>query len=279
MPISFYWVYDLPNWEFCLLTILVFVAFGVAFLLPTRAWVRRQHLVNHSHNDIVGYYLAAVTVFYGITLGLVAVGTWTTFSAVSDKVDHEAEVVGSFFRDTTGYPAAVRDPMEADLKDYLRYVIGPGWALQRQGIVPTGSAIFLTRIQDRLLAYEPPTIGQQVLHAEAFHQFNELVEARRARLDAVTVGLPGALWALVVVGALISIVVTLFFDTQSLRVHLWMTVLISTLLGLMVFLIGTLDNPFRGKVAVGPASLAMVYHQITAAPPPHDQIMTAAPPS
>ena len=82
MHVSFYWVYDIPNWLFCLLTILVFVGFGVIGLLPSRGWVRRQHRINHSHNDIVGYYLAAVTVFYGITLGLVAVGTWTTYSDV-----------------------------------------------------------------------------------------------------------------------------------------------------------------------------------------------------
>ena len=38
-----------------------------------------------------------------------------------------------------------------------------------------------------------------------------------------------------------------------------MTVLMSGLLGLMIFLIATLDNPFRGRVSVGPESLARVY--------------------
>ena len=262
MHISFYWVYDLPNWLFCLLTILAFVAFGVAGLLPSRHWVRRQHRVNHSHNDIVGYYLGAITVFYGITLGLVAVGTWTTFSDVGTLVDREAEVVSSLYRDTGGYPEPLRDNLRKDLKDYLGFVINVGWQQQRQGIVPTGSAVFLERFQKRMLGFEPGTPGQQILHAESYKQFNNLVEARRARLSAVTIGLPDALWALVILGALISIGVTLFFDTHSLSMHLWMTILMSTLLGLMVFLIGTLDNPFRGKVSVGPASLVMVYQQL-----------------
>ncbi len=262
MHVSFYWVYDIPNWLFCLLTILVFVGFGVAGLLPSRGWVRRQHRINHSHNDIVGYYLAAVTVFYGITLGLVAVGTWTTYSDVGTRVDREAEVVSSLYRDITGYPEPIRDSLQKNLRDYLDNVINVGWQQQRRGIVPAGSAIFLERFQKQMLAFEPGTPGQQILHAESYKQFNNLVEARRARLNAVTIGLPGALWALVILGALISIAVTLFFDTQSLSMHLWMTILMSTLLGLMVFLIGTLDNPFRGEVSVGPDSLVLVYQQL-----------------
>lgn len=262
MHLSFYWVYDLPNWIFCLLTILAFIAFGVAGLIPSRHWVRRQHRINHSHNDIVGYYLAAITVFYGITLGLVAVGTWTTYSDVGAKVDREAEVVSSLYRDVGGYPDPAREVLQDDLKQYVHYVINVGWPLQRQGIVPLGSGAFLERFQKQMLAFEPATVGQQVLHAESFKQFNNLVEARRARLNAVTTGLPGSLWALVILGALISIGVTLFFDTQSLSMHLWMTILMSALLGLMIFLVGTLDNPFRGDVSVEPDSLQLVYDQL-----------------
>lgn len=262
MHLSVYWVYDLPNWLFCCLSILVFVAFGLAGLLPTRGWVRRQHRINHSHNDIVGYYLAAVTVFYGITLGLVAVGTWTTYSDVGTKVNHEAEVISSLYRDAGGYPEPLRHELRGDLEDYTRYVVNVSWPQQRRGIVPIGSGVFLDRLEARVLSYEPTTPGQQILHAETYKQFNNLVEARRARLNLVTTGLPGSLWALVIVGALISIAVTLFFDTQSLSMHLWMTVLMSGLLGLMIFLVGTLDNPFRGEVSVGPDALVTVYQQL-----------------
>jgi nitrate reductase gamma subunit len=73
--ITLYWVYDIPNWLFAFLCIGVFVAFGLLGLTLTRRFVRRVHREDHSHNDVVGFYLAAVTVFYGITLGLVAVGT------------------------------------------------------------------------------------------------------------------------------------------------------------------------------------------------------------
>lgn len=50
-----YWVYDLPNWLFGVLTVLVFLAFGVGGVAATRRWVPSLHHVAESHNDIVGF--------------------------------------------------------------------------------------------------------------------------------------------------------------------------------------------------------------------------------
>jgi len=68
----------------------------------------------------------------------------------------------------------------------------------------------------------------------------------------VTAGLPGPLWTLVLVGALISIALTWFFQMESLSMHIWMTILLAALLGLMIFLVAVMDNPFRGEVSVSP---------------------------
>ena len=259
---TLFWVYDLPNWLFGLLCIAIFLAFGIAGLYLTRKWVRRLHLKDHSHNDIVSYFLAAVTVFYGITLGLVAVGTWNTYSEVETKVDREAQVIASLYRDVNAYPEPFRTTLTGDLKDYLHEVIYVSWPQQRKGIVPAGSAVYLEKFQNDMLAFEPQTPGRQILHAEAYKQFNLLVEARRSRLDSVTASIPSSLWLLVIIGALVSITVTFFFDTPSFPMHLVMTCLMSGLLGLIIFLVGTLDNPFRGKVSVGSQPLERVYQAV-----------------
>ena len=261
---TMYWVYDLPNWLFAALTVTVFVAIGLLGLYPTRRWVKRHHHGDQNHNDIVGFYLAAVTVFYGITLGLLAVGAWTTYSDVQAKVDREAEALGSLYRDVGGLPDPYRTELRGDLRDYAHYVIDVSWPQQRQGIVPSGSGIYLDRVENHLLAFQPGTMGQQVILAEAYRQFNDLIEDRRARLNAVPVGMPSSLWALVIIGALVTIAVTLFFDIASFSMHFWMTGLLSGLLGLMIFLIGTLDNPFRGKVSIGPEAIVRVYNRLIA---------------
>ena len=259
---TLYWIYSIPNWLFGLLCTCAFVSFGVVGTYTTRAFVKRVHREDHSHNDIVGYFLAAVTVFYGVTLGLVAVGTWNNYSAVQDKVDRESQDVASLYRDVSSYPEPTRTLLQVDLKQYVREVIDQSWPQQRHGIVPTGSGLYIDHLQDHLLQFHPGTMGEQVIYQESYHQFNELVESRRARLDSVTTSLPRSLWWLVILGALVSITTTMFFDMRSFVMHLWMSVLMSGLLGLMIFLIATLDNPFRGKVSVSPVALERVYQQL-----------------
>lgn len=98
------------------------------------------------------------------------------------------------------------------------------------------------------------------------------MEDRRARINSVQTGMPAALWALVIIGGLITIAITIFFDVASLRLHIWMTILLSGLLGLMIFLIATLDNPYRGAVSVGPDAMIRVYNQLIA-PTTHSALL------
>ena len=259
---TMYWLYDLPTWLFGLISISFFNVLAVIGLFATRKWVRRQHLVNHSHNDIVSYFLAAVTVFYGITLGLLAVGAWTNYSQVESRVDTEAQGVASMYRDVCAYPEPTRDLLRQDLRDYVRNVVEVSWPQQRQGIIPENAGAYIDRIQQHITAFSPATPAETVIHAEGYRQFNALVEARRARLNTVQSHMPRALWSLVVLGALITLAVTLFFDTPSFKMHLWLTLFLATLLGLMIYLIGTLDSPFRGRGGVSPAPLQNVYRTL-----------------
>jgi Protein of unknown function (DUF4239) len=259
---NMYWVYDLPNWLFGTLTLGVFVAVGLAGLYLTRGWVRRLHDLEHAYNDIVGFYMAGVTVLYGVSVGLLAIGTWATYTEVQAKVDHEAAAVGALYRDISAYPEPGRSIMQNDLRRYTRQVIDVGWPMQRRGIVPNNASQVLDDFQEHFMAFEPENERQNILATEAYRAFNDLTECRRDRLNSVTTEMPGPLWALVLAGALICIAVTWFFHTGSFSVHFWMTVLFSSLLGLLIFLVAVLDNPYRGKVSVSPEPLERVYQQI-----------------
>jgi Protein of unknown function (DUF4239) len=144
---NMYWVYDLPNWLFAALTIAVAVAVGLAGFYATRKWVRQVHGDEHSHNDIVGFYLGAVCLLYGITLGLVAVGTWQIYSDVDTKVDQEASAVAALYRDVSSFPDPKRAELQADLREYTRQLIDVGWPLQRRGIVPQNTAVAMNALQ------------------------------------------------------------------------------------------------------------------------------------
>ena len=259
---TMYWIYDLPNWLFGILTVGVFVAIGLGGLYLTRGWMRRLHHAEHAFNDIVGFYMAGVTVLYGVSVGLLAIGAWATYADVQGKIDHEAGALGALYRDVGAYPEPVRSIMQDDLRRYTRQVIDVGWPLQRRGIVPNNASSILNDFQEHFMSFEPESERQQILAAEAYKAFNELTESRRSRLNSVSVEMPAPLWVLVIAGALICIAVSWFYHSGSFSVHFWMTILFSSLLGLLIYLIAVLDNPYRGKLSVTPEPLERVYQQI-----------------
>jgi hypothetical protein len=190
---SLYWVYDLPSWLFAVLTIAISVAIGLAGLYATRKWVRRVHGSQQSHNDVVGYYLAAVCVFYGITLGLLAVATWQYYTDVQTRVGQEAARVGVLYRDVSEFSEPYRSQLQADLRTYTRQVVDVAWPLQRKGIVPESEGRVLNEFERHLTAFEPQTEGQKALFGEAYASFYQLADLRGRRLQSVGEGLAGAI--------------------------------------------------------------------------------------
>ena len=55
---------------------------------------------------------------------------------------------------------------------------------------------------------------------------------------------------------------TWFFDMRSHSMHFWMTVMLSALLGLLIYLLAALDNPFRGEISIGPRPFEVLYSRI-----------------
>jgi Protein of unknown function (DUF4239) len=256
---NMYWVYDLPNWLFGILTIAVTAAIGLAGLYATRKWVQRVHGDRHSHNEVVTAYLGAICVFYGITLGLFAVATWQNYTDVEARVGQEAAAVGTLYRDLSGLPEPNRTELQEDLRQYVRKVIDVAWPEQRKGVVPEDDGLGLSTLQSHLSRFEPSTEGQKVIYAEVYRGFNTIAEFRGRRLQSVQGGLAGPLWTIVLAGAFLSVAMTWFFDMKSQSMHVWMTLMLAGLLGLLIYLLAALDNPFRGEISVGPQPFEIMY--------------------
>lgn len=263
---TLYWLYRLPLWISGAVIVAVFAAFGLAGLYATRRWVRRLGEGDPGYNQVVGSYLSGVTVLYAICVGLLAIGAWATYRETQEKVDHEAAALGALYRDVGAYPEPARSILQDDLRRYTRAVIDVGWPMQQRGEVPNNASPVLNDFQAHLLSFEPKGEREDVLAAEAYRAFNDLTESRRVRLNSATAELPGPLWALVMLGAAICTAATWFLYAESFAMRFWMTLSFTSLLGLLIFLVAVLDNPYRGQLSVSPEPLERVYTQIMAAP-------------
>jgi len=56
------------------------------------------------------------------------------------------------------------------------------------------------------------------LYGETLRAYSQMIDARRRRLDAVLTGLPGVLWFVIVIRALVSLSSTFFFQVEDARI-------------------------------------------------------------
>ena len=107
----------------------------------------------------------------------------------------------------------------------------------------------LIKLEQDLVAFEPKTAGQQILHAEAMHEYNEVVGLRRKRIHAIHAELPSVMWSVVLQGAALVIGVTYLLRVQH-TIQFVLTGCLAMFIGLVVFVIASLDRPLSGPLAI-----------------------------
>jgi hypothetical protein len=115
----------------------------------------------------------------------------------------------------------------------------------------------LTKLEQDLVAFEPKTPGQQILHAQALGQYNDIAGLRRKRLHAIHAGLPSVMWSVVLLGAALVMSITYLLRVQQ-TVQFVLTGCLAMFIGLVVFVIASLDRPLNGPLAIDSAPYQLV---------------------
>ena len=248
----------LPPWLCGVIIVSSFVVFSIIGLALFQ-WltVGRLRLTEEMNNDII-FFASAIAVFYSLTVGLIAVGVWTTYTEVENTVSAEATAIGCFYRDISGYPEPTRTRLQTQVREYTVFLIEQAWPAQRRGKSTDVATRRLSALEQELVRFEPATLGQQVLHAETFRQYNDVAGLRRKRLHAIGAGLPSVMWSVVLFGAFLTITVTYLLKMQRI-VHFVLTGFFAMFIGLVVFVITSLDQPLSGPLAIdsGPYRLVL----------------------
>jgi hypothetical protein len=263
----FYWIYDIPTWPMVGMFCVFFVGvtwLGIVFVRPIlRAILGRSAGLN----DSVGYLLGAHGVYLGVLLGLLAVAAYQNYSSVESVIGNEATKLSGLYRDVVTYPEPYRTKLTTILRVYTEFVIKEAWPLQKKGLIPTKGTKIVNEFEKELLKFEPQTATQQIMHAEAIHQLNAFTEARGARLQAVTTGIPAILWTVVIIGAGVAIFLMWILD-MKLMSHFVLSGVVSFYLATLIALVAAMDNPFLGEVSVSADPYQMVLDTVMSPEPP-----------
>jgi amino acid transporter len=241
------WMYLIPNWLLCALVLTAFTALAMLGLWMTRPFVGsfRSH-----HNEIVGFFLGAAGVIYAVLLAMIAVAAWSNYTAVETMVAQEADVIGDVFRKLEIFPQPCRDNLCVMLRDYAATVVSTEWPALQHGTDDRRALLMATELFDAVRGFTPGSEAERKLQSEVLDRLDTLHTLRRNRVQAGSRGLMPVLWLVVITGAALNIELCYLFHVENHRLHQFLIALLAVSIGIVVYLIASMDHPLWGEVSV-----------------------------
>lgn len=244
---NFYWLYNLSNLQFFAIVVSTFVLFSIIGNYIFNNYINVKLSLSEETNGIIGIFLSLSGVFYGITLGLIAAGTFETFSSTGGIVTNESSSLGSLYKNVSLLKDKDNIKLKNILKEYTEYVVNQAWPMQQRGEVPRGGSKIMEKFQNQLAVYQIVDNKDEVIFGEVMSQFGQLLQYRNQRLNSITNSLPVTVWWILIVGAVINLMFIWLVQVQNKRFEFILNVLVSMLVGSLIFLIAAMDNPYRGE--------------------------------
>jgi hypothetical protein len=233
---------------------------GSAFLQPVIARLLRGE---KDPNTPVGLLLNAFTLYYGVLLALLSIAVFDNYDKAQDTISREAASIVALYRNLSGYPEPTRTSSILLLRRYVDEETGPGWREQQSGQASTPGTLLVDDLTRQLLGFRPDRqSGEDTLHSETLRTFSEFVDRRRLRIQAAGTSIPAIMWYVVLTGAVLNVFVLWLFDLSR-ATHLVLGGVLTVFIGLVIYMVAVLDQPFRGVHGLAPDDLLIARRQIS----------------
>lgn len=116
----------------------------------------------------------------------------------------------------------------------------------------------LDDIRASLQGFDPFTPAEVVLYEQGYESMRSFADARRDRLLKAEQGLPAILWVVLIAGGMIVVGFTYLFGLDSTVIHLLMIASLALVIALVLFIVASLNFPFKGDITIRPDAMEQV---------------------
>jgi hypothetical protein len=237
-------------WLFLALVVAVSIGLATGSVWLANRTVYRPG--NKEQSGSLSPFLTTVALVYGALLGFTVVVAWEQFSSAELNVTSESSTLATMYRQTVSMPAAEQTKMRELLRKYTAAVQGE-WDRQGNDAASATARAAITQMYRVLGEQHESGAASNPVNAEVRGQLTVLTSQRNTRVLDAKPRIPGLLWGGLLFGGGLLIVLIGFTPLQSKRNHMILSSAIAVLLGLLLFIIYSLDHPFGHQVGVTPA--------------------------
>jgi hypothetical protein len=218
-------------------------------------WLVR-HIVSadalRKHHDVTGYTFSIIGVLYSVILGFTVINVQERYNAAVETIHTEAAMVADLYRDAVYFSESSRSAIRSSLRKYVQYVIKEEWDLQAKKIWNYDAD---TSQQHLWEAYETIDLQNEktkIWYEQTITKLDRLMNARLSREFYSWEHMSSMMWAILIIGGVITVCFMFLFGLENLRIQMFMTALLSGYLSFMLFLVFSLDHVFQGSPTLQP---------------------------
>jgi Protein of unknown function (DUF4239) len=215
--------------------------------LLNRFWPRERRT---AHNDLIGWQLGILGTTYAVILGFMLYTVWTNFGEANVNTDLEANSLRNVYNIAEGLPAPQRILLEQQTRAYADAVINYDWPEMHSGKIPEESHLLDRDMWKTLTSVKAASPSELVAVDHAMTELSSLTEHRRTRLIQSVYRLPTILWAVLLVGGLVTILSASLFGSANRTLHVVQVFCFTLLITLVLLAVADVNLPFRGWVHV-----------------------------
>lgn len=242
-------ILDLPIWLVGIFIIGGSAVLGALLVAAVRPFVGRRR--GGEHNAVVGAGFATAGTMYSIIAGLLVFGVFSSFDKASTAVADEAGNLITMYHNADSFPQPERNTAKNAIKAYTTSVINDEWPSLADSMENRKTTAALNHIFTVFSQIEPSG-AWSTQFSVAYEQLNHVVHVREDRVAHSRAALPPIYWFLLVSGGVLMVVFMAVSFTDSRAMHTIAITMMAAMLGIVIFLLLQVSQPFRGSVSVSP---------------------------
>jgi len=210
--------------------------------------------IREGHNDVLSPIFLTAGTLYAVLLAFLVIAVWESYGEDKITAAGEASALTTLYRETNGLPDRERLELRGLLREYTQAVVDDEWAIQARGAGASPKA--RKAIGDLYRAFHTmdPHVANSSVGSAILGTLQTVANDRDTRRFQSSEALPQVLWAGLVLGGLVVISMTFLLYMEATWPHVVFSVLMSALIGLMLFIALILNRPFAGPLAISSES-------------------------
>ena len=205
------------------------------------------------YNAVSGIVLGIVGALFAVTVAFIIAIVWQEFDGTTQRVAAEVGAAADLWHTSRGLPPPIGNEVRRNVLAYAQTLIDDEWPAMRHGASSPRAEALITRTFEDLARFRPANAGEANAQQAALQFASGLHDTRHRRLDDNTTGVSPFEWAILLIGAAVTVGLCYLVGMTNFRAQLVMTGAVAAMIAAMFVLIFELDYPFRGDLSIPPA--------------------------